>query len=181
MNLTYRVLVSSFAVFALIVAACGDDDDTGTEATSTSAAPAESEMTITVTEPPGEDGPFVASGAAVDEGTVCAAGATETVSVTDDKGQPAPWSPEPENLLVEKQFTCDDGSGAFTLEIAQPAYSDEHQAAIEAGEVMGEGEETWEVLSGTDAYSTLTGEGVRSWQKLGPEEFELSYQGTVTG
>jgi hypothetical protein len=63
--------------------------------------------------------------------------------VTDDQGRPPPWTPEPENLLVEMQFACDDGSGQFTLLIAQPAYGDEDIATAQTGEVMGEGLETW--------------------------------------
>ena len=79
--------------------------------------------------------------------------------VTDDQGRPPPWTPEPENLLVEMQFACDDGSGQFTLLIAQPAYGDEDIATAQTGEVMGEGLETWEILPGTADYATLVGEG----------------------
>ncbi len=137
-------------------------------------------LTISVAEPPGEDGLFTASGMAVDEGVVCSAGQTMTVSVTDDEGQPPPWTPEPENLLVEMQFACEDGSGQFTMLIAQPAYSDDDTAAIEAGELMGEGEETWEILSGTDDYTTLGGEGTRTWRQVEPDLIDTVYEGQVT-
>ena len=174
------------------VVACGDDDEaadeppestaaevgeeaeetttTTEEPTTTTAETLEgAELTITTLEGVGPDygqGTFTATGEAVDQGMVCTAGEAAFVTMTDGAGEPPPWDPDPVDLLVDWEFTCDDGSGAFMMRIAQPAYVEEDIEMAQTGVVMGEGEETWEIISGTDAYTSLTGEGTRTWYEV---------------
>ena len=57
-------------------------------------------------------GTFTASGAAVDDGVVCATGNTLDLSVASSGS--GPWG---HNIRVIKEFTCDDGSGSFLVKL----------------------------------------------------------------
>ena len=84
-------------------------------------------------------GPFTASGPAVDAGLVCPTGQTIDLYVQAAGFQSGVVG----NLLVIKQFTCDDGSGSFIVKL----------------QVRTTSTTNWVVLSGTDAYSRLHGVG----------------------
>lgn len=123
-------------------------------------------------EDPGGFGSFEASGAAVDDGAICEGGEAMIVKLFDaDSGEPPPWPTDPENLLVDWEFTCSDGSGQFVLQLAQPAYTEEDHARFVAsggtGEIHGEGS-TWQTLSGTGSYETLSGDGTLTFEVLDP-------------
>jgi hypothetical protein len=84
------------------------------------------------------DGPFTATG------PVCASGTTSTPLRLTAGFQSGSGG----NILVAKEFTCDDGSGSFVLllrvKIAFDPFSDSF---------------TWSVLGGTGAYAGLHGSG----------------------
>jgi hypothetical protein len=83
---------------------------------------------------------FTATGPAVDVGLICSAGTTE---FTRD--------PEPTRAEAigrwEDIYTCDDGSGSFTLGV---------DVFLDVGS---EGFGIWDIASGTGAYESLTGGG----------------------
>ena len=190
------------------VVACGDDDEsaeesvestptevaeeeedesttTTEESTTTTAETVEgAELTITTVEGVGADygqGTFTSTGEAVDQGMVCTAGEAAFVTMTDGAGEPPPWDPPPVDLLVDWEFTCDDGSGTFMMRIAQPAYDEADFEMAQTGTVMGEGDETWEIISGTDAYTSLAGDGTRTWYQVEiGTSVETTNVGTVT-
>ena len=202
---TVLAVLLALTMSLFFVVACGDDDDsaeesvestpteateevddesttTTEESTTTTAEIVEgAELTITTLEGVGEgygEGTFTATGEAADQGMVCAAGDAAFVSMTDGSGNPPPWNPPPVDLLVDWEFTCDDGSGTFMMRIAQPAYVEEDFEMAQTGAVMGEGDETWEIISGTDAYTSLTGEGTRNWYQV---EIDTSVETTNIG
>jgi len=92
---------------------------------------------------PVSGGPFTATGPAVDAGLICPTGSTIDVAGKVAGYQSmGGWV----SLIVVKEFTCDDGSGAFLvkLEVRLDARGD-HFA--------------WVILDGTDAYARLHGAG----------------------
>lgn len=90
----------------------------------------------------GDPSPFVASGAAIDEGLVCGEGV-----VVDDSGKVTGVSPTGFNFQGVKRFTCADGSGEFFVNV---------QARIDfrRGVIFNRN-----VLRGTDDYVKLHGAG----------------------
>ena len=90
----------------------------------------------------GDPGPFVASGPAVAEGLICAAG-----MVVDASGKVVGVSPNGFNWKGIKHFICEDGSGEFFVNL---------QARIDfrKGTTF-----NWNVLSGTGDYEDLHGAG----------------------
>ncbi len=88
-------------------------------------------------------GTFTASGSAVDSGLICPSGATLDPLDLFAGGQ----SGRKLQILVLKQFTCDDGSGTFLIKM---------QVHIDfaTGETF-----TWVVLNGTGDYEHLNGGG----------------------
>jgi hypothetical protein len=111
------------------------------------AAPQQIEIVSNVTFNP--DGPnygdFSATGAAVDAGTICASGTFVDTRLgfggfQSDRGTV--------QVLVVKEFTCDDGSGTFTVKLQIQANFD---TGIETF--------TWVVLGGTGDYASLRGAG----------------------
>jgi len=102
------------------------------------------EFTIDTTIP-GEGlpfGPFTATGAAVDAGWICPKGDTQDSGVT---GSPVAGGAR---FVGDKTFTCDDGSGTFTLRFDATVINDPYS---DAG--------TWRITSGTGDYTKLAGEG----------------------
>jgi len=199
-----------FTLALMFVVSCGDDDSadeavesttstevaeeattteettTTTEEATTTTAPTEAALTLEVVDDRMHEGAaqFTATGEAVDQGLICAAGEGELLNFVEaETGQPPPWPEDPENLLVDWEFTCADGSGQFTMQVAQPAYNDEMLAPfIASGEVIDEGE-TWEIISGTDSYTNLNGQGTRTWLVLVPgvgDTTETTYIGTCS-
>jgi hypothetical protein len=105
-------------------------------------------------------GPFTASGPAVDAGIMCPTGQTADVF-----GKAAGFqSPAGINLLVVKQFTCDDRSGTFLvkLQVRIDARSDNF---------------TWLVIAGDGAYARLRGAGSGFGTFPYPDEVDDNYAG----
>jgi hypothetical protein len=86
-------------------------------------------------------GTFVASGPAVDAGVLCPSGTTVDLSILGAGDE----SNYRLNLLVRKEFTCDDGSGTFLMMLKVKL--DER------------GFTNWNVIRGTGAYRHLAGTG----------------------
>jgi len=88
-------------------------------------------------------GIFAATGPAVDSGTMCPSGTIVDVYVkaAPNNGQ----SPNVVNLRILKEFTCDDGSGTFTIKM---------RVRITDYPVF-----NWVVKDGTGAYEDLKGNG----------------------
>lgn len=99
-------------------------------------APADVEIVV-----PGFEGPFVATGAAVDDGIVCGSGEVVTTFVKGAGFQSGLGF----NLTVGKLFTCDDGSGTFSAKL---------QVRIAEGVAF-----HWVITSGTGDYEDLHGAG----------------------
>lgn len=86
-------------------------------------------------------GTFTATGSAVDEGTVCAAGSLEL----------GRYDQSLQTWRVEVHFICDDGSGGFwVVHDLVPVFGDDTK--VEEG--------TWAVRIGTDSYERLIGNGI---------------------
>ena len=90
----------------------------------------------------GAPSPFVASGPAVDDGLICAAG-----EVIDASGKVTGVSQNGFNFKGIKSFTCDDGSGEFSVNL-------QARIDIRKGTTF-----HWSVISGTGAYEGLLGAG----------------------
>jgi hypothetical protein len=69
------------------------------------------------------------------------------------------------NVLVRETYTCDDGSGTFTIQF------DAQFPRLNSGSVP------WEVIGGTGAYATLHGTGQMTSVQTGPS----SATNTMTG
>lgn len=88
--------------------------------------------------------PFTASGPAVDDGVVCASGVVEDVffkasGFLSNKGV---------NFQIVKEFTCEDGSGEFSVKLQVRLLSDDSPATF-----------NWNIVGGTEAYENLHGTG----------------------
>jgi hypothetical protein len=92
-------------------------------------------------------GPFTATGAAVDAGWMCPKGDTL------DSGVAASPVAGGWRFIGDKTFTCDDGSGTFTLRFDATVIIDPRSGAG-----------TWRVTSGTGDYTKLAGEGALTTQ-----------------
>jgi len=90
----------------------------------------------------GAPSPFVASGPAVDAGLMCTDG-----MVVDASGKAEGFSPTGFNFQGVKQFTCDDGSGEFFVNIKA-------RIDFRKGTTF-----QWNVLNGTGDYVDLHGAG----------------------
>ena len=142
--------LASVAVLALILSSCS------------SAGPQEAEIEMIETAPM-EDGTFTATGAAVDDGIICAQGIARLVGATDaETGEPA--SETSTVVLVDTAFVCGDGSGEFHLAVEVSSTLDDWLPAIESGELFDDGE--WTVSQTTGDYAKLTGNGARAWQVM---------------
>lgn len=86
--------------------------------------------------------PFTASGAALDEGIVCASG-----TVADEVVKAVGFSPLGFNVQAIKNFQCEDGSGDFSVNL-------EARIDFRRGVTF-----QWNVLSGTGDYADLHGAG----------------------
>jgi len=88
--------------------------------------------------------PFTASGPAVDDGVVCASGVVEDVFFKASGFQ----SNTGVNFQIVKEFTCDDGSGDFSVKLQVRLLFDDSPATF-----------NWNVVDGTGAYENLHGTG----------------------
>jgi hypothetical protein len=87
--------------------------------------------------------PFIASGTAVNNGLVCAAGMVEDVSITWNN----PAGPF-QMLWVLKRFDCDDGSGTFDIKLVVKLDLATHNTTAR-----------WQIVGGTGQYAGLKGQG----------------------
>jgi hypothetical protein len=151
------------SLLALAAAACGGDDGADPTTTSAAAVTTTSSTTTrapvtTTTEPvdPTEllltlkrsntaDGKFDNSGGAVDAGVMCPEGRFKSSEEVIDE-DPGKWL----DSAATSEYTCSDGSGAFTIEST-------YHTIISGGNSSIFG--LWEVLEGTDAYATIQGGG----------------------
>jgi hypothetical protein len=113
-------------------------------ATTALAAPPKS-IHIEVAEVIGTSGePFTATGAAVDDGLICAVGTVDDISI-EVTGPP---SGDFRILKVLKRFYCDDSSGTFDVKMT--VHLDLTTNATTAN---------WKIVDGTGAYTALKGNG----------------------
>jgi hypothetical protein len=106
---------------------------------------------------------FEASGAAVDAGVICPSGTTEFT----DEGTPP--KQEGASGRWEDVYTCDDGSGTFTIGA---------DGFIDVDERTHSG--VWDIGSGTGRYETLTGGGGVFTGPTGPDTWSDDLIGRVT-
>lgn len=140
--------MTSVAVLALILSSCS------------STGPQEAEIEM-IESAPMEDGRFTATGAAVDDGIICAEGTGRIVGATDaETGQPA--NETSTVVLVDTAFACSDGSGEFHLEVEVSSTFEDWLPAVESGELFDDGK--WTVSRATGDYESLAGDGARAWQ-----------------
>jgi len=107
-------------------------------------------------------GPFTATGAAVDAGWMCPKGDTQDFGTT---GSPVPGGTR---FIGDKTFTCDDGSGTFTLRFD----------AIVIGDPFSD-IGTWRVTSGTGDYTKLAGEGAVTATRSGAGLLDELWAGAI--
>jgi len=96
---------------------------------------------------------WTAAGSFVDDGLLCARGARYLVTrfdpdtgrtvwqwVLEDKEEARSGPTDPLDVVFVREYSCDDGTGSFTVEEYPP-------------------DRTWTVVSGTGAYSSMVGQG----------------------
>lgn len=166
--MTHIRSVLGVAVLLAVPIGCGNDDDSGNDGGAT--------VNIVILEEV-SGGAFTATGDAVDDGLVCAAGAARIVAFVDQETGDEPTA-STTALLVDQQFTCDDGSGTFTLQetedLDDPTLI---PRLIESGEPFPE--QDWTVSSGTGDYESLQGSGTFSGQAIEPGSETI--RNTMTG
>jgi hypothetical protein len=101
-------------------------------------------------------GNFVASG------VVCPSG-----GFTDDVHTISGDGGGVRNVLVRETYTCDDGSGTFTIQFVA------HNTANPTGST------TWKVIGGTGAYATLHGTGTSTSVQTGPLTATVTETGSM--
>ena len=87
--------------------------------------------------------PFIASGAAVDDGLVCATGTVVETAATS-KETNGPYT----KLWITKRFDCSDGSGTFDVDMV-----------VKLNKSTGTTTANWKVVAGTGNYANLKGNG----------------------
>jgi len=125
-----RILVTAAAVIALLLMT--------PLVPAGATAPADVEIVV-----PDFEGPFVATGAAVDDGVICGAGEVFTTFVKASGFQ----SNQHLILKVGKVFICGDGSGTFDAKL-------EVRIDFDTGVSF-----QWVVVGGTGDYERLRGSG----------------------
>jgi len=88
--------------------------------------------------------PFTASGSAVDDGLVCAAGDVYDVNIDYHGNSNGPFT----SFKVHKHFICGDSSGTFDIEMN-----------VKLEKASGETKAQWKIIAGTGAYAQLKGNG----------------------
>lgn len=140
--------LTSVAVLVLTLSSCS------------STGPQEAEIEM-IDNPALGESEFTATGAAVDDGIICAKGTAGIVGATDaETGQPA--NETTTAVLVDTAFVCRDGSGEFHLEVEVTSTEDDWWPVIESGELFDDG--NWTVSQSTGDYEQLKGDGARAWQ-----------------
>ena len=154
-----RTLIGVFAALVAIVAAAAPVG---------AATPQDVTIVSHVTfDPDGNYGDFIASGPAVTSGLICGSG-----TFIDTRLQFAGFQGRHGivQLLVVKEFTCDDGTGTFEVKLQIRANFD---TGIETF--------TWTVLGGTDQYESLHGGGHGSTVGNPPTGNINTYVGKLLG
>lgn len=110
-------------------------------------------------------GTFTAAGPAKAAGLICPSGKT-----ANDFG-PNQGNTSPVTFNLDKIFTCDDGSGTFTLRLN-----------VQLDTVTGQTTATWDVTRGTLAYTSLHGHGsLKGVPNANQTLLTDYYTGTLTG
>jgi hypothetical protein len=120
-------------------------------------------VVISATEP--NSGTFDARGDAVIGGLICDHG---TVADLVEIDREAFASGKLLDFVIPKEFTCDDDSGTFVLEVAI------HIDSISRAESF-----TWRVLRGTGAYARLQGAGTGTTLSSGADKVVNTYAGSL--
>jgi hypothetical protein len=120
-------------------------------------------MVISDTEP--NSGTFDALGEAVASGLICGHGTVVDLVEID---RAAFASGRLLDFTIPKEFTCDDGSGTFVVDVAI------HIDRITRSESF-----TWRVLRGTGAYGRLQGAGSGTTLDSGPGQVVNTYAGSL--
>jgi hypothetical protein len=120
-------------------------------------------MVISETEP--NSGTFDAGGDAGASGRICPHGTVVDLVEIDRE---AFASGTLLDFTVPKEFTCDDGSGTFVVEVA-----------IHIDAVLGTESFTWRVLRGTGAYARLQGAGRGATRSSGAGQVLNTYTGSL--
>jgi hypothetical protein len=131
-------------------------------------------LTVEFTQPQGHEGalPFSASGAAVDESAMCSNGTVEMQRLESAEGEGITDSDWAEmfdgamesggvaEMYVFQKYTCDDGSGDFTIRWHNRF--DFASFEFEGRQDVG----AWEIDEGANSYSDLTGSGeiILDWE-----------------
>ncbi|MBI4673576.1 MAG: hypothetical protein HY741_18140 [Chloroflexi bacterium] len=111
-------------------------------------------------------GPFNASGPSVDAGLICSRG-----EMRDIMGQASGYhSGSRINFHIRKLFTCEDGSGSFTLNL---------QVRLKFFPFSDVGD--WNVLEGTKGYAKLHGSGKLEGVLVSVTETETEILDIYTG
>jgi hypothetical protein len=120
-------------------------------------------VVISATEP--NSGTFDARGDAAVGGLICDHG---TVADLVEIDREAFASGKLLDFVIPKEFTCDDGSGTFVLDVAI------HIDSISRAESF-----TWRVLRGTGAYARLQGAGTGTTSSSGAAKVVNTYAGSL--
>ena len=110
-------------------------------------------------------GDFTASGPAVDDGLVCATGTFVDTGIRFAGFQSGR---DVIQIHVDKEFTCDDGSGTFPVKLQ-----------IQADVATGIETFTWVARAGTDAYTGIRGAGSGSTVPEPPTGNINTYEGFI--
>lgn len=163
--------LAAFATTSVLVVACAGDDGPGAAAF----------VIETAAAMPGAPTTFTATGAAVDQGLLCASGdAAWLRSLDAEDGQPLSEQTQDGDVIwVESRFTCEDGSGEFTLRAVATADDEELRAIVETGQDSAEHPLTWR--GGTGNYSDIAVDGVRTWTVARAGSFDDGVRETFSG
>jgi hypothetical protein len=104
-------------------------------------------------------GAFEARGAAVNRGYVCPTGTNEFVAFDPDV--------DDFDFMVTQMFTCDDGSGTFTIDLWVNLLPRDRTEFV------------WEITGGSGDYADLTGEGTGTGRPVKKDDFRDKYKGRV--
>jgi hypothetical protein len=105
-------------------------------------------------------GTFSTTGQASTSGLICPHGTVTDLAVVTDYGGIT-------DFTVPKQFTCDDGSGTFTMEL--------HVHVVTPGTESLQ----WQILRGTGAYTRLQGAGTGTTVSAGPNQVTNTLTGSL--
>jgi hypothetical protein len=161
---------SLFAVCVFLVASCSST---------------ESELSVEIVDtvrPDQSGATFTASGEAVEEGVVCAAGeslwlgnlAVDGEPLSDEAMNELYTSGDAYSIVVQHEYVCDDGSGSFMLDatpVIDPSLEETQDAPVASS--------SWVITGGTGPYESLTGSGDVTQESLS-DRMTTAMVGTVS-